>query len=70
MIRHHAGVMSENHKRGWNIANSHNIEIEDNIKGTMQCLKACLCGSYQNGHFLKIGIYFVLLNEANINCIL
>ena len=23
MIRHHAGVMSENHKRGWNIANSH-----------------------------------------------
>ena len=24
MIRHHAGVMSENHKRGWNIANSHN----------------------------------------------
>ena len=25
MVRHHAGVMSENHKRGWNFANSHNL---------------------------------------------
>ena len=31
MVRHHAGVMSENHKRGWNFANSHNIY--DNKRG-------------------------------------
>ena len=29
MIRHHAGVMSENHKRGWNIANSHTLQSMD-----------------------------------------
>ena len=23
MVRHHAGVVSENNKRGWNFANSH-----------------------------------------------
>ena len=25
MVRHHAGVVSENNKRGWNFANSHKM---------------------------------------------
>ena len=29
MVRHHAGVVSENNKRGWNFANSHNIDMYD-----------------------------------------
>ena len=27
MVRHHAGVVSENNKRGWNFANSHTIRV-------------------------------------------
>ena len=29
MVRHHAGVVSENNKRGWNFANSHKCSTND-----------------------------------------
>ena len=27
MVRHHAGVVSGNNKRGWNFANSHTLNV-------------------------------------------